>query len=125
MAVAGAAQPRGRAQVHAHRPGLDVRRHGGLADSRAAPPDGAAGRDPRLPRRPRTAAPRPAFEEQLDLCPSTVTWINAAAWPDPYIELLIAHPDDRDRLAALPDHQNLRINALGPYRNRKSVGLLD
>lgn len=68
---------------------------------------------------------RPPFEEHLDLCPSTVTWINAAAWADPYINLLIAHPDDRDRLAALPDHQNLRINTLGPYRNRTSVGLLD
>ena len=68
---------------------------------------------------------RPAFEEHLDLCSSTVIWINAAAWADPYIELLIAHPDDRDRLTALPDHGNLRINALGPYRNRKSVGLLD
>jgi hypothetical protein len=68
---------------------------------------------------------RPAFEEHLDLCPSTITWINAAAWADPYIELLIAHPDDRDRLAALPDHQNLRINTFGPYRNRQSVGLLD
>lgn len=75
--------------------------------------------DPGLPPR------RPAFEEHLDVCPSTVTWINAAAWADPYIELLIAHPDDRERLAALPDHQNLRINSLGPYRNRKSVGLLD
>lgn len=29
------------------------------------------------------------------------------------------------RLAALADHQNLRFNALGPYRNRTSVGLLD
>ena len=54
-----------------------------------------------------------------------ITWINAAAWADPYIELLIAHPDDRDRLATLPDHHNLRINAFGPYRNRKSVGLFD
>jgi hypothetical protein len=68
---------------------------------------------------------RPAFDEHLDLCPSTVDWINAAAWDDPYIELLIAHLDDRDRLASLPDHQKLRINALGPYRNRKSVGLFD
>jgi hypothetical protein len=31
----------------------------------------------------------------------------------------------RDRLAALPDHQDLRINTYGPYRNRTSVGLLD
>ena len=44
---------------------------------------------------------RPPFEEHLDLCPSTVTWINAAAWADPYINLLIAHPDDRDRLAGV------------------------
>ena len=65
------------------------------------------------------------FEEHLDLCPSTVTWINAAAWADPYINLFIAHPDDRDRLADLPDHRDLRINAFGPYRNRTSVGLLD
>ena len=68
---------------------------------------------------------RPAFEEHLDLCQSTIDYLNAAAWDDPYIELLIAHPDDRGRLAALPDHRNLRINALGPYRNRKSVGLFD
>jgi len=75
--------------------------------------------DPGLPPR------RPAFEEHLDLCQSTIDYLNAAAWDDPYIELLIAHPDDRNRLAALPDHRNLRINALGPYRNRKSVGLFD
>ena len=68
---------------------------------------------------------RPAFEEHLDLCPSTITWINAAAWDDPYIELLIAHPDDRDRLAALADHHSIRINTLGPYRSRRSVGLFD
>ena len=68
---------------------------------------------------------RPPFEEHLDLCQSTVDYLNAAAWDDPFIELLIAHPDDRDRLASLPDHRNLRINALGPYRNRKSVGLFD
>ncbi len=75
--------------------------------------------DPQLPPR------RPAFEEHLDLCQSMIDYLNAAAWDDPYIELLIAHPDDRNRLASLPDHQNLRINALGPYRNRKSVGLFD
>lgn len=34
MAVAGAAQSRRCAQVHAHRPGLDVRWHGGLAHPR-------------------------------------------------------------------------------------------
>jgi hypothetical protein len=45
--------------------------------------------DPGLPPR------RPAFEEHLDLCPTTVSWINAAAWEDPFITLLIAHPDDR------------------------------
>ena len=39
--------------------------------------------------------------------------------------LLIAHPDDRDGLATLPDHRDLRINTFGPYRNRTSVGLLD
>ncbi|MFZ0002947.1 MAG: hypothetical protein WAK76_25915, partial [Trebonia sp.] len=48
--------------------------------------------------------------------------INAAAWADPHIDLLIAHPDDRDRVSALPDHRNLRINTYGPYRNRTSVG---
>ncbi len=75
--------------------------------------------DPALPPR------RPAFSEHFHLCQSTIDYLNAAAWDDPYIELLIAHPDDRGRLAALPDHRNLRINALGPYRNRKSVGLFD
>jgi hypothetical protein len=75
--------------------------------------------DPQLPPR------RRAFEEHLDLCQSMINYLNAAAWDDPYIDLLIAHPEDRDRLASLPDHRNLRINALGPYRNRKSVGLFD
>jgi hypothetical protein len=68
---------------------------------------------------------RPPFEEHLDLCQSTIDYLNAAAWDDPFMELLIAHPDDRDRLASLPDPRNLRINALGPYRSRKSVGLFD
>jgi len=54
-----------------------------------------------------------------------IDYLDAAAWDDPYIELLIAHPDDRSRLTALPDHRNLRINALRPFRNRKSVGLFD
>jgi hypothetical protein len=75
--------------------------------------------DPGLPAR------RPAFKEHLDLCQSAIDYLNAAAWDDPYIEFLIAHPDDRRRLAAIPDHRNLRINVLGPYRNRKSVGLFD
>jgi hypothetical protein len=39
--------------------------------------------------------------------------------------LHIAHPDDRGRLASLSDHRDLRINSLGPFRNRKSVGLFD
>jgi hypothetical protein len=51
-----------------------------------------------------------------------IDYLNAAAWDDPYIELLIAHPDDRARLAALPDHRDVRINALGPYRNRGPAG---
>ena len=59
------------------------------------------------------------------MCQSTIDYLNAAAWDDPFIELLIAHPDDRDRLASLPDPRNLRINTLGPYRSRKSVGLFD
>ena len=52
-------------------------------------------------------------------------YLNAAAWDDPFIVLLVAHPDDQSRLAALPDHRNLRIKALGPYRNRESIGLFD
>ena len=68
---------------------------------------------------------RRAFEEHLDLCQSSIDYLNAATWDDPYIELLVAHPDDQSRLAALPDHRNLRINALGPYRNRESIGLFD
>jgi hypothetical protein len=39
--------------------------------------------------------------------------------------VLIAHPGDVGRLTALSDHRKLRINALGPYRNRESVGLFD
>jgi hypothetical protein len=44
---------------------------------------------------------------------------------DRYIDLLIVHPDDRDRLASFPDHHNMRINSPGRYRNRRSVGLFD
>jgi hypothetical protein len=63
--------------------------------------------DPGLPPR------RPAFEEHLDLCQSTIDYLNAAAWDDPYIELMVAHPGDQSRLAALPDppespHQRAR-----------------
>jgi hypothetical protein len=54
-----------------------------------------------------------------------MTYLNAAVWDDPFITMLIAHPGDRDRLASLPDHRAPRINALGPYRNRESVGLFD
>jgi hypothetical protein len=75
--------------------------------------------DPNLPPR------RPEFEEQFDLCQSQIDWFSAAAWDDPYIELLIAHPDDRDRLVNLPDHSDLRVNMFGPFRNRKSKGLFD
>jgi len=42
-----------------------------------------------------------------------------------YVAVLIAYPGDAGRLTALPDHCKLRINALGPYRNRESVGLFD
>jgi hypothetical protein len=75
--------------------------------------------DPALPPR------RPAFEEHYDLCQSQIDWFNAAAWDDPYIELLIAHPNDLHRLANLPDHKNLKINSLGPFRHRKTLGLFD
>jgi hypothetical protein len=75
--------------------------------------------DPGLPPR------RPAFEEHLDLCQSAIDYLNAAAWDDPYVAVLIAHPGDVGRLTALSDHRKLRINALGPYRNRESVGLFD
>ena len=75
--------------------------------------------DPGLPPR------RPALEEHRDLCQSQIDWFNAPAWDDPYIELLIAHPYDRDRLANLPDHRDLRVNMFGPFRNRTSKGLFD
>jgi hypothetical protein len=68
---------------------------------------------------------KPPFEEHLDLCQSAIDFMNAAAWDDRFTELLIAHPDDRDRLASLPDPSNIRVNALGPYRGRKSEGLFD
>jgi hypothetical protein len=64
--------------------------------------------DPGLPPR------RPAFEEHLDLCQSAIDYLNAAAWDDPYLTVLIAHPGDVGRLMAPPDHRKLRINALGP-----------
>jgi hypothetical protein len=75
--------------------------------------------DPGLPPR------RAAFEKHFDLCQSTIEWFNAAAWDDPQIELLIAHPDDRDRLANLSDHRKLRMNTLGLFRRRRSLGLFD
>ena len=75
--------------------------------------------DPELPPR------RPAFDEHFDLCQSWIDWFNAASWDDPYIEVFIAHPDDRDRLAHPPDYRNLRVNTFGPFRNRKSLGLFD
>jgi hypothetical protein len=68
---------------------------------------------------------QPPFDEHLDLCQSTIDYLNAACWDDPFIEVLIAHPDDRNRLASLPDHLGLRISAYGPYRYRESVGLFD
>jgi hypothetical protein len=75
--------------------------------------------DPQLPPR------RPPFEEHLDLCQSMIEWFNAAPRDDPYVEILIAHPDDRDRLARLPDYRDLRPNAYGPFRYRQSRSLFD
>jgi hypothetical protein len=75
--------------------------------------------DGRLPPR------RDPFEEHRDLCQSWVEWFNAAAWSDPFIEMLIAHPEDRQRLADLPDHRDLRVTAFGPYRFRRTNGLFD
>jgi len=75
--------------------------------------------EPHLPPR------RPPFAEHLDLCDSMIEWFNAASRDDPYIEALFAHPADRDRLARLPDHRDLRPNAYGPFRNRKSRSLFD
>ena len=54
-----------------------------------------------------------------------VEWFNAAPRDDPYIEILVAHPDDRDRLARLRDYRDLRPNAYGPFRYRQSRGLFD
>lgn len=67
----------------------------------------------------------PPFEEHLDLCQSAIDFLNAAAWDDRFTAFLIAHPGDRDRLASVPDPFDLRVNALGPYRYRKSIGLFD
>ena len=66
-----------------------------------------------------------AFEEHFDLRPSQIDWFNTAARDDPDIELLIAHPEEKHRLANLPDHRAFEINSLGPFRNRKSLGLFD
>jgi hypothetical protein len=49
--------------------------------------------DPALPAR------RRAFEEDFDLCQSQIDWFNSAAWDDPCIQLLIAHPEEQRRLA--------------------------
>lgn len=68
---------------------------------------------------------KPPFEEHLDLCLSWVEWFNAVAWDDPFIDVLVSHPADRQLLENLPDHQELRVSALGPYRNRISSGLMD
>ncbi|HVX21284.1 MAG TPA: DUF4238 domain-containing protein [Acidimicrobiales bacterium] len=68
---------------------------------------------------------RAAFDENLKMCQSWIEWFNAAAWYDPYISALIAHPDDRARLSSLPDHNDLRVTGYGPYRYRQSQGLFD
>jgi len=60
-----------------------------------------------------------------NLCASWIEWLNAAAWDDPFITILMAHPDDRDRLAGLPAHRDLRPNAYGPYRGRCTERLFD
>jgi hypothetical protein len=75
--------------------------------------------DGRLPPR------RAPFEEHLYLCHSWILWFNAAAWSDPFIEMLIAHPDDRQRLEQLPDHRDLRVTGYGPFRYRRTSGLFD
>lgn len=68
---------------------------------------------------------KPPFTEHLDLCMSWVEWFNAVAWDDPFIDVLVAHPDDRHLLKNLPDHRDLRVNGYGPYRHRVSSGLMD
>jgi hypothetical protein len=40
--------------------------------------------DPRFPAR------RPPFEEHRELCASWIEWLNAAAWDDPFIMILMA-----------------------------------
>lgn len=70
---------------------------------------------------------RPPFEEHLYLCDSSIDWINSCAWTneDPYVNLLIAHPDDRNRLAGLPHYCDVKMNSYGPYRHRRSNGFFD
>ena len=72
--------------------------------------------DPSLP------PARPAFEEHLDLCQSTMTYLNAAVWDEtrtstcssPVPMIVTGSP-------ACPT----TARSLGPYRNRESVGLFD
>jgi hypothetical protein len=61
----------------------------------------------------------------LDLCQDWIESFNAAAWNDPFIDVLIAHPDDRGLLERLPDHRDLRVSSYGPFRRRRSQGLFD
>jgi hypothetical protein len=63
---------------------------------------------------PDLPARRPPFEEHRDLCLSWVEWFNAAAWDDPFISAIYAHPKDRHLLEALPDHRHLRASNRGP-----------
>jgi hypothetical protein len=68
---------------------------------------------------------RPPFEEHLDLCLSWVEWVRAAMWDDPTINAVYTHPSDRSWLEAIPDHRTLRVSEFGPFRMRKSSGLMD
>lgn len=70
--------------------------------------------DPKLP------PPRPAFEEHRDLCDGWIEQVNAFAWSDQNITTLIAHPDDKGRLARVPEKLAGQGQQLpgdyGPYR---------
>jgi len=68
---------------------------------------------------------RPPFEQHLDLCQSTVDWLNAGVRTDLHFETLYAHPDDRYFLENLPDVRDVQPNKHGPYRMRISGGFFD
>lgn len=70
---------------------------------------------------------RSPFEEHLYLHNSAIDWINSCACTnkDPYVSIIIAHPDDQERLVGNSILQYVPIDPSGPYQYRYSFGFFD